>query len=136
MPGAAGAAGWRAKTGGKLDAGSRAAQEQITLFNIGILSYLVWGQAGADPEFQALLARQAGEDCGDADAGGLTAQEKGAGLASVFKRDDGNLAARCAPALLEHSRCFRAKLSIRTHPPACGLESRCPSHCCGDTDAS
>ncbi len=60
-----------------------------------ILSFLVWGQAGADPEFQALLARQAGEDGGDADAGGLTAQEKGAGLASVFKRDDSNLAARC-----------------------------------------
>ena len=55
-------------------------------------------QAQADPEFQALLARQVGEDGGggaEADGAGLTVQQKDAGLASVFKRDDDNLARRC-----------------------------------------
>ena len=54
-------------------------------------------QAQADPEFQALLARQAGEDGvggAEADGNGLTVQQKDAGLASVFKRDDDNLARR------------------------------------------
>jgi len=57
-------------------------------------------QARTDPEFHALLARQAGADAGgagDAEPGGLTAQQKAAGLASVFKRDDSNLSRRRAP---------------------------------------
>lgn len=57
-------------------------------------------QASTDPEYQALLAAQAGgqpPSAEDAAAlGGLSQQQKEAGLASVFKRDDENLARRSA----------------------------------------
>ena len=54
-------------------------------------------QASTDPEYQALLAKQAGLDAPTATqiaAGLLSQQQKEAGLASVFKRDDENLARR------------------------------------------
>ncbi|KAK9916318.1 hypothetical protein WJX75_001184 [Coccomyxa subellipsoidea] len=55
-------------------------------------------QASTDPEYQALLATQTGgqpPDAQDAAAlGALSQQQKEAGLASVFKRDDDNLARR------------------------------------------
>ncbi len=65
-------------------------------------AYLCDGlQASTDPEYQALLATQAGGQPPDAeDAAALSAlsqQQKEAGLASVFKRDDDNLARRCGP---------------------------------------
>ena len=54
-------------------------------------------QASTDPEYQALLAKQQGLDAPTATqiaAGLLSQQQKEAGLASVFKRDDDNLARR------------------------------------------
>ncbi|CAL5227428.1 g10390 [Coccomyxa viridis] len=54
-------------------------------------------QASTDPEYQALLAKQQGLDAPTATqiaAGLLSQQQKEAGLASVFKRDDENLARR------------------------------------------
>ncbi|KAK9810192.1 hypothetical protein WJX72_006465 [[Myrmecia] bisecta] len=60
-------------------------------------------QANTDPEYQALMAKQqalreegaAGSITAEAQAaGGLTQQQKEAGMASVFKRDDERLAAR------------------------------------------
>ncbi|CAL8466768.1 g6304 [Coccomyxa elongata] len=55
-------------------------------------------QASTDPEYQALLAAQAGIQAPSADdaaaASALSQQQKEAGLASVFKRDDDNLARR------------------------------------------
>ena len=59
-------------------------------------------QASTDPEYQALLAKQQGLDALTATqiaAGLLSQQQKEAGLASVFKRDDENLARRCVPLL-------------------------------------
>ena len=55
-------------------------------------------QASTDPEYQALLAAQSGMEVPLADdaaaANALSQQQKEAGLASVFKRDDDNLARR------------------------------------------
>lgn len=59
-------------------------------------------QASTDPEYQALLAKQQGLDAPTATqiaAGLLSQQQKEAGLASVFKRDDENLARRCTTLL-------------------------------------
>ena len=66
----------------------------------------VHAQASTDPEYQALLAKQQGGAAGAdaaaaaaaAAAGMLSQQQKEAGLASVFKRDDENLARRCGGA--------------------------------------
>ena len=67
----------------------------------GLQSVCRWSvsvvQASTDPEYQALLAKQAGIDAPTATqiaAGLLSQQQKEAGLASVFKRDDENLARR------------------------------------------
>ena len=70
----------------------------------------VHAQASTDPEYQALLAKQQGGAAG-ADAAGraaqgpqrrgmLSQQQKEAGLASVFKRDDENLARAGAAVLV------------------------------------
>lgn len=56
-------------------------------------------QASTDPGYQALLAKQSGVEAPTATqvaAGLLSQQQKEAGLASVFKRDDENLARRSA----------------------------------------
>lgn len=55
-------------------------------------------QASTDPEYQALLAKQSElQGAGMAAASDpLSQQQKEAGLASVFKRDDENLARRQA----------------------------------------
>ncbi len=67
----------------------------------GVWPKAVWlVQASTDPEYQALLAKQQGLDAPTATqiaAGLLSQQQKEAGLASVFKRDDENLARRCVP---------------------------------------
>jgi len=55
-------------------------------------------QSSTDPEYQALLAQQAGLPNATAmdlaAAGMMSQQQKEAGMASVFKRDDENLAHR------------------------------------------
>ena len=80
-------------------------------------------QASTDPEYQALLAKQQGMDAPTATqiaAGLLSQQQKEAGLASVFKRDDENLGRRYAPApdhaTTPHQCCTEA--SSQHSPPA------------------
>ena len=71
-------------------------------------------QASTDPEYQALLAKQQGLDAPTATqiaAGLLSQQQKEAGLASVFKRDDDNLARRCGPTK-SLSPCILQSLSL------------------------
>ena len=75
-------------------------------------------QASTDPEYQALLAKQAGIDAPTATqiaAGLLSQQQKEAGLASVFKRDDENLARRYG-AVCDHQLTLPSSLNICKTP--------------------